>query len=146
MKKLLVPVLFLAATISGCYYDNFEELNAAELLKPCDTSGTMSFAEDIQPILTSRCGTDNSSCHDASNSDPYITGANGSLLNYNGVMEVFIDDGNEDTAAGAARFIARVSHDSIVPTSKWMPLSQPKIESCSILKIRKWIDNGYPNN
>ncbi|MFM7729106.1 MAG: hypothetical protein ACKO7B_20580, partial [Flavobacteriales bacterium] len=87
MKKIIAPFFVLASALSGCYYDNFEELNAAELLKPCDTSGTMSFQNDIQPILTSRCGTDNSSCHSSSNNDPYNTGANGSLVDYNGVIE-----------------------------------------------------------
>ena len=139
MKKTILIVTMAASAFTGCYYDNVEELNASTLLEPCDTAGTMSYANDIQPILTSRCGSNDVGCHSADNSLA-LGGSSGSLADYNGTIETINDRGPID-------FMQRVNHDPNIPSTKWMPKgSSSKIESCSIIKLQLWIDQGLQNN
>ena len=65
MRKL-IPFLFLIPLIwSGCYYDNLEEISLANKTgnDSCIVPDTVSYAADIQPILNSRCGSGDATCH-----------------------------------------------------------------------------------
>ena len=74
---LFVPVL--AVLLTGCYYDNEEELYGPS----CDAS-VFSYSAKIQPILQANCYASN--CHGAN-------GDNGELINYAQVRAV-VDDGS----------------------------------------------------
>ncbi|MFM8433504.1 MAG: hypothetical protein ACKOQ6_05145 [Bacteroidota bacterium] len=139
MKKLIMPLLFIGIFLVSCYYDNVEELNAADMLQPCNTPDTPGYANDIQPILNSRCGSGEVACHNADNSLS-LGGNSGSLADYAGTIETISDRGPVD-------FMLRINHDPAIASTKWMPKgSSSKIEACSIEKIQLWVDQGQLNN
>lgn len=116
--------------MTGCYYDNVEELSAArDLLQPCDTAGTISFASDIQPIMNQSCG-GNNSCHgpgSVNNNNVFLydhAGVYAQTLNDNPLMSSITHDGNYNE----------------------MPKGGGKLNDCSINTIAAWINRGAPNN
>lgn len=62
MKQTSLIILFISITLSGCYFDNEEELYG---IPTCDTTN-VSFTADIQPIINANCV----SCHTAGGSAP----------------------------------------------------------------------------
>ncbi len=141
MRKILFPnfqikifILFLVIVtmFSGCYNDNVDELNPTiGLFQNCDTTGTISYANDIVPILSSNCGTNNS-CHSANN----IGGFN--LSNYRDLSE----------QALGGNLVLSITHDPSLLPSKWMPNNCDYcfLNQCSIDKIEVWVNRGFPNN
>lgn len=116
-------------SVSGCYYDNLEELHPELLLdSSCDTTATMSYQTHIQPILSNSCGANNT-CHNTQ-------GAGGGVIleNYAGVKE----------AAGSGLLLSSIVWDG---NAQQMPKGSPsQLAACSIAKIRKWVEAGAPNN
>lgn len=114
--------------LTGCYYDNFSELHPSSGNSgACDTSGAMSFNTDIVPILNNSCGTTNS-CHGTSNTSGY------DLSTYGGVAATVVN----------TQLYSSITFDGTVsPMPKG---SSNPVATCSITKIKKWIDAGYPNN
>ncbi|MEZ4956041.1 MAG: hypothetical protein R2825_20955 [Saprospiraceae bacterium] len=133
MKKIFLPFIFvfsaLAFLTQGCYYDNVAELHPETVLNvtPCDTTATISFTNDIEPILKSSCGINNS-CHGSSNT------SNISLNTYTGV----------NAQANNGRLLSSVNWDG---DASFMPKnSTAKLNDCSLTKIRLWVESGAPNN
>jgi hypothetical protein len=134
MKKVFKIFLWLPFAsllfAGGCYYDNLEELHPELVLnnQTCDTTVTISFKNDIQPILLSNCGSNNS-CHQ-------IGGTSGiwELQDYAGVQNV----------AANGLLISSITWDG---NNEAMPKgSASKISDCNIGKIQKWINENYPDN
>ena len=116
----LVFTAVILTGISGCYYDKEELLNPG--FATCD-SAAIKYSTTVVSILTASCY----SCH--SNSP------NGGvrLDNYNDVR----------THALSGRLYGAISHSpGFVP----MPQGASKLSECKIQSIKKWIDNGAPNN
>jgi hypothetical protein len=121
------PVLFalsliviITMALESCKYDNLEELKAS-----CDTS-QVTYSETIVPILEANCYR----CH-GTNSN---SGSGGVILqNYN-VLNGF---------AASGELYGNVAH---LPGYNAMPYDGGKLSDCDIAKIKKWIDNGHPNN
>ncbi len=86
----------------------------------CDTLN-MSYAQDIQPILSTNCV----GCHSSSAPSGGIV-----LDNYNSVKSV----------ASSGRLYGSVAH---LAGYKPMP-PEEQLDNCSILKIKAWIDQGTP--
>ncbi len=126
IKKVVLP-LFVISLLSSCYYDNLDELHPSAGLEPCDTTGTISYATDIVPILNANCGTNNS-CHNGAAPFPLDT--------YSGV----IDQVNSDN------LILAITHDPSFTAAQWMPSGGGFINTCSINKIRAWINRGALEN
>ena len=129
MVKKTVFGLFLTAFLlvgmGGCYYDNLAELHP-EL--QCDPNATVSFADDIVPILSGSCSSASADCH-ASNGTSLKP-----LNDYNGV-KVQVDNG---------KLLSSIIWDG---NASFMPSgSISKIDSCSMSKISRWIAAGAPNN
>lgn len=124
MKKIFSIVIILTSitVISSCYYDNFEEINPGAGLS-CDTSGTISFATNIKPIMESNCGTNNSACHNANGLGSY------QLDNIAGI----------DVAIADGKFIESIKHIGSVSR---MPKNSPKMDDCNIALIDKWLSTG----
>lgn len=129
------PVCFLLLSLiliwfsTGCYYDNNEELHPELLVggEVCDTTVTIKYSTDIQPILDSSCGSGNS-CHNASASSGVVLAA------YAGTRAVALD----------GRLWSAIVWDG---NASFMPQgSSSKINACYQAKIRKWIDEGAPDN
>lgn len=118
-NKLVIFTLFLLMLIfHSCYYDIEQELYPSV---GCETSN-MSYANDILPILNSKgC----ISCH-----------GDLATLDLNGYadLKIYVDNG---------RLFGSINHDA---GFRPMPDFQPKIDQCSIDKIKSWIDAGAPNN
>ncbi|TNE49103.1 MAG: hypothetical protein EP344_18400 [Bacteroidetes bacterium] len=131
-KRLLHVGLLLvlgAALFTNCYYDNNQELHPELIFNNanCDTTVTISFKSDIQPILNGTCGAGNS-CHNASST----SGIN--LSQYTSVQTVALNGvlWSAITWDGNAAFM---------PQGSAAP-----INDCYQARIRKWIDAGAPNN
>jgi hypothetical protein len=126
--SLLVLICLSIFFFTGCYYDNFTELHPSlGDSGPCDTSKVMTYSSDITSILNNSCGTNNS-CHGTSNTSGY------DLTTYGGVKATVQNN----------QLYSSITFDGTVSS---MPKgSSSPISSCSISKIKKWIDAGYPNN
>ncbi len=128
LKKTVSGILLLAAVLAvvggGCSYDNLAEMypNA-----DCDPT-TVSFADDIEPILKTSCSSLSAACHGPGNTSPAF------LDDYDGVKEQ-VDNG---------KLLSSIIWDG---NASFMPSgSSSKIEDCSINKITAWIAAGAPNN
>lgn len=86
----------------------------------CETQN-MSYARDIQPILSMHCV----GCHSSSAPSGGVI-----LDNYNSVRQV----------ASSGRLVGAITHQ---PGYKPMP-QNGKLDSCSIQKIISWVNNGMP--
>ena len=126
MKKIFIPAIVVL--LNGCYYDNLDEIHP-DFNVQCDTTGTMSFASDIVPILSSGCGSTDNSCHHTDNSDSDI-----GLDTYEDVKTQIENDN---------QFLKSIVHDPAVTP---MPQGGGSLDECSILKIESWINNGYADN
>lgn len=124
MKKIsFIIFAFLAVLIfanNGCYYDK------AELLYPdtvCDTA-IIKYSSSVAPILGSFCN----SCHSGNTPSAGIK-----LDTYSNVA----------IQAANGRLWGAVSHATSYSP---MPKNAPKLNTCNLAKIKKWLDAGYPNN
>ncbi|ULQ55131.1 hypothetical protein KJS94_10815 [Flavihumibacter rivuli] len=89
----------------------------------CDTSGVISYSTRVQPILNNKC----TGCH---NNNLASAGIN--LTNYTGVRTVALNG---------------KLYGSIAHLAGYSPMPQgSKLPDCEIATIKKWIDNGSPNN
>ncbi|MBP9791183.1 MAG: hypothetical protein KBD57_11640 [Bacteroidia bacterium] len=133
MKKILL-LLSVAGLITSCANDNLEELHPE--VPQCDTTGVLSFATDITPIMNLHCGTDDVGCH----INPLADGGCG-LANYADMMDYLVSPAKD------TKFIKTVTHDPTLSTSLYMPQgTTEKIDDCSIQKSQAWIGRGKPNN
>ena len=116
------------AVLSGCYYDNKEELHPELLLNGnCDTTVVIKYSTDIQPILNNSCGANNS-CHGSSSTSGIPLNA------YNDTRSVAV----------TGKLWSAIVWDG---NASQMPQgSSSQINDCYQAKIRKWIDEGAPDN
>jgi mono/diheme cytochrome c family protein len=124
MKKLLVILLF-TGLIAGCYYDNEEALYPV-LDQACDTTG-VAFAKSILPILQTNC----LGCHGTNQAA--ASGSGIDLGTFSSLKQV---------AVSGRLFGAIVQDANHFP----MPRGGFKLDTCSITKIKIWIDKGALNN
>lgn len=124
MKKLLW-ILLIVALVAGCYYDTEEQLYP-KLDQACDTTG-VTFSKSILPILQTNCY----NCHSASENANLGKGIN---LEDFSILKQRVSTGE---------FYASIVQDlSVIP----MPKDGAKLDTCSITKIKIWIDKGAINN
>lgn len=119
----LLLALSLLFSLSGCYYDNEEELYQYVSDQQCDTT-QITFSGTIQPIMTANCV----SCHNTGNASGGIT-----LDTYNGIK----------TVATNGSLWGSVSWSSGYSP---MPQGGGKLSDCELKKIKAWINAGSPNN
>ena len=89
----------------------------------CDTVN-VSFAADVSPVIVNKCR----GCH---NNTLQSGGVN---LQGHANVQIYALNG---------RLYGSISHAA---GYKAMPQSQPKMDDCTIAIIKKWIDDGAPNN
>ena len=124
MKKILIIFLII---LSGCYYDNEEELYP-DGSAPCDTSN-VTFSGTVFPIIQSNCF----GCHSGAAPQGNVL-----LEDYNSISAAGqIPSGQYGSIYGA------ISHAS---GNSPMPKNGTKLTDCNIQKIKKWIDEGTPDN
>ncbi len=104
----------------SCYYDNLEKLNPQDV--SCDTA-KITYKKEVVKIMGDNC----TSCHSGASASGGIT-----LDNYNSVK---------------ANAVSGKLYSSIIWDGAASPMpkgSGSKINDCSILIIKKWIQNNYP--
>lgn len=129
LKYLSLAVVLLFA-VSGCYYDNVEELHPNTNDSACaDTAATdtIRYAK-VAAIISVNCGSSNSACHNNSCTTP--------LTNYAEVVTA-VEDPNRT-------FMLDITHDP--NANSVMPRGGGKISDCQIIVIQHWIDQGKLEN
>ena len=130
MKKIysLGMLLFILGIMFSCYNDNLSELTPSSGVSggSCDTTGVITYASHIAPMLKTNCGTANS-CHGRNNTSGY------DLSTYAGV----------NSARASGKLISSITWTG---SAIRMPENGSKMNSCNIVKIQKWIDAGALNN
>lgn len=124
MKKLLL-FLLVTAFVGGCYYDN-EEYLYPKIDLSCDTIN-VTFSKSILPILHTNC----LGCHDAA--DYASMGGNINLEDFTTIKRLVV----------GGNFYGAVTHN---PLRSPMPKGGAKLDTCSITKIKIWIDKGALDN
>lgn len=117
--KITFATLLLSAGLTGCYYDNEEDLYIGSKL--CDTTN-MTYTVDIKPMFAENCD----QCH--SGGAPM---AGISTDNYQSVVTYI------DRIYGAVNYIDGYRH---------MPDNGDKLPECSLNKINAWIKQGLKEN
>ena len=126
MKTILFFLLLTSVLLTGCYYDHAEELAGPE---PCkDTTGTISFANDIQSIMNGSCGGNKDACHAQGNP----TGVE--LHDYTSIYNQTLFDNP---------LMSSITHDG---NYNEMPKGGGKLSDCKINLISAWINRGAQNN
>lgn len=120
-KTYSIIIIGLIFLLNSCQYDSIEDLYPEN--PDCDISN-ISFVNDVWPIINSNC----TSCHSGA-----TPSGNTNLENYNQIKSV----------AESGKLLNVIRHKS-----GWspMPKGESKLPDCSISKIEKWIESGYPNN
>lgn len=125
MKKQLVIILLIVAFPAICIISCSKESKQNLVQATCDTVG-MQYARDIVPILQSNCYR----CHGTGNT----AGSAGILLEGYSNIQPY---------AQAGTLYGVVSHS---PGFIGMPYELPKLDDCTINKIRDWTLSGSLNN
>lgn len=115
----LVFALALMLTLSGCYYDNEEDLYLGS--NTCDTTN-ITYSQSVAPVFAGYCN----SCHGGSSPSGNI---------------------NTDSYLGVTSNISRIrgaiNHESGYSR---MPQNGGKLSTCDLTKIDIWISQGMPEN
>lgn len=130
MKKNLFTLFFLTAiTIIACSKSSEDTVdpdpNPGGGNNNCDTT-TMSYQNDIVPILSSNCY----ACH-------------GENSNASGMGIILEGYSNLQPKAVSGTLIGVITHANGFPA---MPKDAGKLSECNINKIRAWVDAGAQNN
>lgn len=129
MKNVLMFVCLVAvAGLAGCYYDSEEELYPSPTVTTgtgCDTTN-VGYAAVIQPIFNQYCAT--SGCHDKT-----TRSSNYDFSSYSGTM----------TSVTNNRLMGVIMHQQGFSP---MPVGMPKLDDCTIAKIKAWANAGAKND
>ena len=118
----LCILLVLMGILTGCYYDNEEELYPSGG-DTCDISG-VTYSATIVPILQTNCYV----CHEQAANQGNVT-----LEGYS----------NAAALANSGRLYGAVSHSAGFSP---LPKGGNKLLDCDIRKIKAWVDAGAPEN
>lgn len=120
--KHFLMILGLVVLAVSCKYDNEEDLYG-DKKTDCDTAQVL-YSAHIAPLMQTYCN----SCHNAGNPSGGINTSTHAAL--------------QPVALNGSLY-GSVAHQS--PYSP-MPQGMPKLSDCNLAKIRKWVDQGAPNN
>lgn len=117
MKKsiLLIGTIVFLMAITGCYYDNKQEMYGS-----CDSSN-VTFSTVIEPIINANCV----GCHGSSSPSAGI-----SLVGYDQVVLAANNGGLVGTMNNSGGYM-------LMPPSG-------KLDNCKLNQVNKWIRNGLP--
>jgi len=118
---LLTTIVMVAFFSQGCLKDNEEDLFPDT---DCDTTGTISYANDIVPTIESQCYI----CH------------SGQAQSGGGI----ILDTYTNFSAYAPLVVTAISKQP--NEAKFMPQGGSRLDDCFITKLQVWINRGSNNN
>ena len=122
---LILLFVFLCVGISGCYFDNAENLYP-DLPGTCDPTQA-AYQANIQPIIQQNCYT----CHNSANANALGSGID---LESSSTLIQVVNNGS---------FLGSIEHASGYSA---MPKGGGKLTDCQIETIKTWINNGAPTN
>jgi uncharacterized membrane protein len=122
MKNILIT--FSVLVLLSCKH---------EIKNQTQATPEVSFANDIQPIITSNCTM--SGCHGSENTSEFT------LLSYNDVINNGEIRAKHPAESDLYEKITDTNQDDIMPPPPYQPLSQEQIAL-----IEKWIKEGAKNN
>ena len=122
-KNIFLTLLLLPVLLYGCYNRNAEDLYPALVGNGCDTTA-VTYTTVIKPIMDAHCAT--SGCHLGATYTGY------DLSGYTGIANL----------ANNGKLVAAIEHTGPNP----MPQGAPKLDDCTISKIKIWINAGALNN
>ena len=122
---VIVTVIFLNLLNTSCTKNKTED----KLIKAsqCDSVKTISYKNDVQPILNSNCGAQ-AGCHSNGSASGGVK-----LESWQGTNEV----------ATTGLLMKAIRHETGVSA---MPKVASKLDNCYIAIIAKWVRNGSLNN
>lgn len=127
MKKLIPALSLILIGFASCYKDNAEDMYPGGSAGPgssCDTTN-VTYTGTLKPIIDAKCAT--AGCH-------INAAASGiSLADYHGVAAV----------ANSGKLLNAITHNG---QAAFMPKGLPKLDDCTIAKIRVWVNAGAPDN
>lgn len=113
----MMRVAAMSLFITGCYYDNEEELYPGSGSLACDTTG-VTFSTDIMPVVNAKCAL--SGCHASGGLGPLMT-----------------NQSQFDGLASSGKIRTRVLVQKDMPPSGPLPLcEQQKVDA--YLKSKGW--------
>ena len=121
--KIVLPLgtaLVIAVTMTGCWYDNLQDLHPQST---CDVSN-VTYAGSVLPVISANCY----SCHNAASQ----------LGNVN--LEGY---SNLKAYANNGKLVGVIEHQTGFSP---MPKTGGKLSDCEIAIIKQWISNGATNN
>lgn len=121
MRKILLSVSILLF-ISACYWENEADLFPGS--DACDTLD-VSFSEEVVPILSTNCY----ACHSNENAPDYSFG-------------IALED-HADVLASSELIVGAIKHLDGYPA---MPKNADQLDSCNILIIGSWVNQGSRDN
>ena len=130
MKRLMV-IAGMVVLLGSCYNDKYDKLYPVPTVTTtCDTT-LIKYSTDIKPIMDASCAI-SGGCHDAAGN------ANTGGLDYTQISVL----------QGSVTQAAIIGDINGTPTSRnhAMPLNLPKLSTCDIKKITRWVNEGAPNN
>ncbi|MDR9416320.1 MAG: hypothetical protein RI564_08550 [Gracilimonas sp.] len=129
----IVVLCFL--TFQGCL-NNVEDISETPDIDP----SSVSYSEDIQPILTSSCG--GSGCHISSSTSGVNLSTYNSVINSVGSRygEAIVDPGNPD----GSPLVDKIEPNPEIGSR--MPLGRSFLTNEEIGQIRAWIEGGAEDN
>ncbi len=119
IKVILISALALTLAISGCYYDNEEDLYLGS--STCDTSN-VTYSATVAPVFAGYCN----SCHSGSSPSGNIK-----------------TDSYTSVITNITRIRGSINHQSGFQA---MPQSGGSLSTCDLTKIDIWIRQGMLNN
>lgn len=124
--KISIGALLIGTMIfiSSCYYDKADLLYSGNSGPCTDSSGTVSYAQKVVPLLQQYCY----SCH------------TGNFPSGNQLMGTYTSD--------KAMAMNGMLYGTIAHSAGYSPMPQgmAKMTNCQIAVIKKWIDSGTLNN
>lgn len=121
--KRITGTLLIIIGLSACYNRNATDLYPSSAT--CDTS-VVTYSGTILPIMNQHCAV--SGCHTGPS-----TGNGLNYAQYSGL----------EVVAANGQLIPAIEHGN---TPDPMPKNLPKLDVCTIDKIVRWVNEGYPNN
>jgi len=124
----------LITFLSSCSNNKYDKLypQSPAAATTCDTSTTLSYANDIETIIASNCFSPGNGCHDA-------TGSGVSGFNYQTSITSLQSNALNGSLLTDINFMPTRGHNS-------MPLNGARLSVCDIDKITRWVNEGAPNN
>lgn len=124
---LIFSVIF--SLFSACENETEEPKKDDNVSATCnDTVGNITYANKIEPLITTYCGSNSNACHRNGSSSSGL-----SLDDYQDVKESVTDH----------NLMATIRHESGFSA---MPKGAPKLSNCQIAVFQKWVDTGMAEN